>query len=82
MLAIGGGVTFVVLMVIAAIGGKWVEWLGNLAIALLIGALFGMFLERIAIRPMVGQLLTRSSKGPTEASSSVAPSTTGVGLRS
>ena len=55
MLAIGGVATFAVLMVIAAIGGKWVEWLGNLAIALLIGALFGMFLERIAIRPMVGQ---------------------------
>lgn len=55
--AIGAGVTFAVQMVVAAIGTKWVEWMGNLAIALLIGALFGMFLERIAIRPMVGQPL-------------------------
>lgn len=57
MLAIGGAGTFVSLVIIAAIGGKWIEWMGNLAIALLIGALFGMFLERIAIRPMVGQPL-------------------------
>jgi len=55
MLGLGFAATAVVQLLIAATNSEWVEWLGNLGIALLIGSLFGMFLERIAIRPMVGQ---------------------------
>ena len=56
-LFVAGAITAAAVLAVAAIGGKWLEWMGNLVIALLIGALFGMFLERIAIRPMVGQPL-------------------------
>lgn len=53
----GMAATFLFQVIVLAINSRWIDWLGNLAIALLIGALFGMFLERIAIRPMVGQPL-------------------------
>lgn len=56
-LGLGAGISFVSLLVIAAIDSVWIEWLGNLVIAVIFGALFGMILERIAIRPMVGQPL-------------------------
>jgi len=51
------GVAVVAQLVIAIIDTTWVEWMGNLVIALLFGALFGMALERVAIRPMIGQPL-------------------------
>ncbi len=44
-------------LIVRVIDSTWIDWLGNLAIALIFGALFGMFLERIAIRPMVGEPL-------------------------
>lgn len=44
-------------LLVALVGTEWVEWMGNLVIALLFGSLFGMFLERVAIRPMIGQPL-------------------------
>ncbi len=52
-----GAVTFVALILIAASDSIWIEWLGNLAIAVVFGAVLGMTLERVAIRPMVGQPL-------------------------
>ncbi|NNC79070.1 MAG: branched-chain amino acid ABC transporter permease [Acidimicrobiales bacterium] len=55
---IGGTVaTFVFLIVIGAIDVGWLEWLGNLVIALVFGAALGMVLERVAIRPMIGEPL-------------------------
>jgi len=57
VLFIAAGVAIVAQLVVALINTTWVEWMGNLVIALLFGALFGMFLERIAIRPMIGQPL-------------------------
>ncbi len=56
-IGIGAAATFVALVVIAAIDNEWIEWLGNLVIAVILGALFGMILERLAIRPMVGEPL-------------------------
>ncbi len=53
----GAGVTFVLLLVVGIIDSKWIDWFGNLAIALLFGALLGIALERVAIRPMIGQPL-------------------------
>jgi len=50
-------VAVVAQFVVALIDTEWVEWMGNLTIALLFGALFGTVLERIAIRPMIGQPL-------------------------
>lgn len=44
-------------LIVAAINSTWVDWFGNLAIALLFGALLGMALERSAIRPMIGKPL-------------------------
>ena len=49
--------TFVALILIAATDSIWIEWLGNLGIAIVFGAVLGMTLERLAIRPMVGQPL-------------------------
>ncbi len=54
---IGAGITIVALVLVGASDSLWIEWLGNLVIAVILGALFGMALERIAIRPMVGQPL-------------------------
>lgn len=54
---IGAAATFVVLLLVAVSDARWVEWLGNLVIAVVLGALFGMLLERVAIRPMVGEPL-------------------------
>lgn len=54
---ITAAVTFLALIVIAASDSIWIEWLGNLAIAIVFGAVLGMVLERLAIRPMVGQPL-------------------------
>lgn len=54
---IGATVTAVALILVAMSDSTWIEWLGNLAIAVVLGALFGMALERLAIRPMVGQPL-------------------------
>ena len=56
-IAYGGAIAFVIMLVVAVTDSVWVEWIGNLFIALLFGAIFGMTLERIAIRPMVGQPL-------------------------
>ncbi len=56
-LPIGAAITFVLLVLIAAIDNTWIEWFGNLIIAVVLGALFGMVLERVAIRPMVGEPL-------------------------
>lgn len=56
-LVITAAATFVALIVIAASDSIWIEWLGNLAIAIVFGAVLGMTLERLAIRPMVGQPL-------------------------
>lgn len=55
--AVAGGGTFVLLLAIAASDSKWIDWFGNLAIALVFGALVGMILERLAIRPMIGEPL-------------------------
>ena len=49
--------TFIALILIGATDSIWIEWLGNLAIAIVFGAALGMVLERLAIRPMVGQPL-------------------------
>jgi len=54
---IAGAAAVVVQVLIALTNSTWIEWMGNLVIAVLFGALFGMFLERIAIRPMIGQPL-------------------------
>ena len=53
----GTAIAFGAQLIIAAIGSVWLDWLGNLAIALIFGALLGMALERAAIRPMIGQPL-------------------------
>ena len=55
--AIAVVVTFVAEIVIAVINSTWVDWFGNLAIALIFGALLGTALERTAIRPMIGKPL-------------------------
>jgi len=52
-----GAIAIPLQLVIALTNSKWIEWMGNLVIALLFGALFGMLLERVAIRPMIGQPL-------------------------
>jgi len=57
VMLIAMAVAIVAQLIIGTINGAWIEWMGNLAIAILFGALFGMFLERIAIRPMIGQPL-------------------------
>lgn len=49
--------SFGVLIAIAASDSIWIEWLGNLTIAIIFGGVLGMVLERVAIRPMVGQPL-------------------------
>ncbi len=56
-LPIGAAITFVAMVIIAALDSTWIEWIGNLIIAVVFGALLGMALERVAIRPMVGQPL-------------------------
>lgn len=56
-LAVASVSTFVALTLIAATDSIWIEWLGNLLIAVILGAVLGMTLERLAIRPMVGQPL-------------------------
>lgn len=56
MLATTAG-AFVLLILFAISDSVWIEWLGNLAIAMIFGAVLGIVLERIAIRPMVGQPL-------------------------
>ena len=48
---------FVVLILVAISDNVWIEWLGNLTVAIILGGVLGMVLERIAIRPMVGQPL-------------------------
>lgn len=53
----GAAVAFVLQLVVAAISNEWIDWFGNLAIALVFGALLGAGLERVAIRPMIGQPL-------------------------
>jgi branched-chain amino acid transport system permease protein len=55
--AMAGGAVFVVLLLVAVLDSKWIEWFGNLAIAIIFGALLGMVLERVAIRPMIGEPL-------------------------
>lgn len=57
VLGYGIALTLIVQLIIAALDLKWIDWFGNLGIALLFGALLGMILERVAIRPMVGQPL-------------------------
>ncbi len=57
VIPIGAAVTSVVLVLVAISDSTWIEWLGNLVIAVILGALFGMALERVAIRPMVGEPL-------------------------
>lgn len=54
---IGTAVTAILLVLIAMSDSTWIEWLGNLVIAVVLGALFGMLLERVAIRPMIGEPL-------------------------
>ena len=51
------GAAFGLLILFAISDSVWIEWLGNLVIAMVFGAMFGIVLERIAIRPMVGQPL-------------------------
>lgn len=51
------GVTLVALLGIAAIDNEWIEWFGNVLIAVIFGALLGIVLERLAIRPMIGEPL-------------------------
>ncbi len=53
----GAAVTFVVQLIIGVINNQWLEWFGNLGIALIFGALLGTVLERTAIRPMIGEPL-------------------------
>lgn len=48
---------FGLLILIALSDSVWIEWFGNLVVAIIFGAVLGMVLERIAIRPMVGQPL-------------------------
>ncbi len=53
----GGAIAFVIQLVVAIISNEWIDWFGNLGIALLFGCLLGISLERAAIRPMIGQPL-------------------------
>lgn len=53
----GAGVAFVLQLIIGVISNEWIDWFGNLGIALLFGSLLGIALERAAIRPMIGQPL-------------------------
>ncbi|MGI9605054.1 MAG: branched-chain amino acid ABC transporter permease [Acidimicrobiales bacterium] len=55
--AAGAAGAFVFMLVVAALNVGWIEWVGYLFIALLFGALLGMILERLAIRPMIGEPL-------------------------
>jgi len=57
VMLVAAAVAGVAQMAIALTNSTWVEWMGNLGIAILFGSLFGMFLERVAIRPMIGQPL-------------------------
>lgn len=51
------GIAFVLLLAVAALNSVWIEWFGNVLIAIVFGALLGVVLERLAIRPMIGEPL-------------------------
>lgn len=54
---IGAASALAMMLVVGALDIGWLEWSGNLLIAVVFGALIGLILERLAIRPMIGQPL-------------------------